>query len=57
MCKVMKKIHAAQHKGEKKHERNAYIAKLVVLSQLPAIALILEANRCIVGDPNSNSNT
>ena len=34
-----------------------YIDKLVVLSQLPAMTLILEANRCIVGEPNSNSKT
>ena len=35
----------------------SYIDKLVVLSQLPAMALIFEANKCIVGEPNSNSNT
>lgn len=34
-----------------------YIDRLVVLSQLPAMALILEANKCIVGEPNSNSRT
>ena len=34
-----------------------YIERLVVLSQLPAMALIFEANKCIVGEPNSNSRT